>query len=295
MPPVFAGRMCFWLACAAFFGALSQSALAQDSPVHGLWVWKTASVLEMPGRAEALRDFCRSHDINEVYVSFSGAAAPSAGSRVAKLVALLHGSGLRAEALLSRADAAEPGKHRDRLLEDVRAVLQFNRNQAKSRFDGIHLDLEPQQLPENKGAGNLQFLPVLVESYRAVRALAQPAGLTVNADIPSKFLKGDLAGRQMLFTALPRLTLMLYELSHANAGETAAEQAEKLRGASQRYLEMAYRGINGRTPAKLSIALRSPDYGKLLPAMLQSLDQALRTNPHYLGWAWHSYNDELKQ
>lgn len=88
---------------------------------------------------------------------------------------------------------------------------------------------------------------------------------------------------------------MLYELSHANNVETAAEQAEKLRSASQRYIEMAYQGVSGRNPAKLSIALRSPDYGKLLPAMLQSLDQSLRTNPHYMGWAWHSYNDELKR
>jgi hypothetical protein len=41
----------------------------------------------------------------------------------------------------------------------------------------------------------------------------------------------------------------------------------------------------------MAIALRTADYGKLLPQMLQALDDANTTNPHYLGWARHSYND----
>ena len=59
---------------------------------------------------------------------------------------------------------------------------------------------------------------------------------------------------------------------------------------------MAYDGI-GDTPrlAKMGIGLRTPDYGELLPDMLQSLDEAYRGNPHYLGWARHSYNDYLSK
>jgi hypothetical protein len=292
MPRIFTVWVCCTIA-GGLSGVLSYPARAQqaEAPVHGLWVWKTASILQMPHGAERLRDFCRDRGVNEVYLSFSGAAASGEG-RIAGLISLLHRSGVRTEALLSRPDAAEPGKRRDRLLEEVRAVLAFNRAHPASPFDGIHLDLEPQQLPENKGAGNLRFLPVLAGSYRAVRALAEPAHLTVNADIPNKFLKGDAAGRRMLLSALPRLTLMLYELSNPSDGTTAEGNPEKLREASRRYLEMAYEGSDGRKLAKMSIALRSPDYGKSLPGMLQSLDEELRANPHYLGWAWHSYNDE---
>ena len=39
--------------------------------VHGIWVWKTPTLLDLPSRGEALRDFCRSHQVNEVYLSFS--------------------------------------------------------------------------------------------------------------------------------------------------------------------------------------------------------------------------------
>jgi hypothetical protein len=46
--------------------------------------------------------------------------------------------------------------------------------------------------------------------------------------------------------------------------------------------------------AKMIIALRMPDYGKLLAEMLKALDDANRANPHYLGSARHSYNNYVK-
>jgi ribosomal protein L16 Arg81 hydroxylase len=57
---------------------------------------------------------------------------------------------------------------------------------------------------------------------------------------------------------------------------------------------MAYAGLSDTNLAKMSIGLRTPDYGELLPQMLQSMDAAHRSDPHYLGWARHSYNDTLK-
>jgi hypothetical protein len=44
----------------------------------------------------------------------------------------------------------------------------------------------------------------------------------------------------------------------------------------------------------MTIGLRTPDYGPLLSRMLLTLDEANGTNPHYLGWARHSYNDHLR-
>ena len=63
--------------------------------------------------------------------------------------------------------------------------------------------------------------------------------------------------------------------------------------ASQKFLDMAYEGLNGLGVAKMAIALRTPDYGDLLPQMLKNLDDGNLTNPHYLGWARHSYGDWL--
>jgi hypothetical protein len=251
--------------------AMSGAAFAQQPFVHGLWVWKTPSVLAAPNSGEALVNFCRAQTVNEVYLSYSPDKADATEEQeVAGVIASLHRSGIRVEALLSSVNADEPGAHRDKLLGHVRAVLEFNRKHPRSGFDGIHLDVEPHQRPENKGPGNLVFLPDLLETYREVRALAEQNRMTVNADIPNKFLKGDLGQRH---------------------GQSSAAQADKLGQASENYFSMAYQGLSETHLAKMAIGLRTPDYQSQLPNMLKTVQQDLSNNPHYLGWAWHSYND----
>jgi hypothetical protein len=278
--------------------SLSTSAQTSSTLIHGLWVWKGPTVLAAPHAAESLRDFCASAGINEVYVSVSPRTEAAEESQLAHLISILHGSNIRVEALLSSTDADEPGKHRDSLVQKVQSILEFDQKHRAERFDGIHLDVEPQQRPENKGPGNLRFLPGLADAFRAVRTVAEPAGLTVNADIQNKLLKGDASQRKMLLSAVPRVTLMIYELSSPGDGDTPAQQAEKAVSNSQKFLNMAYAGLSDANLApklaKMVIALRTPDYLDHLPEMLKHLDDANRANPHYLGWARHSYNDTLK-
>jgi hypothetical protein len=287
--------MKIWIFCSALLAAFSFSGFAGTPPgmVHGLWVWKSPTVLAAPRGAEALSDFCKSEGINEVYVSVSERSAASEDGRLDRLVALLHRSNIRVEALLSSVDADQPGKHRDTLLRHVREVVLFNQKHATDRFDGIHLDLEPQQRPENKGAGNLRFLPDLVNAFRAVREVAEPAGMTVNADIQTKLLTGDASQRRMLLSALPRVTLMMYELSRPGDGQRVEQQIEKAEKASRKFLAMAYDGLSDRNLARMAIAVRTLDYIELLPQVLRTLDAANGANPHYLGSARHSYNDCL--
>jgi len=282
-----------WALFPVFFGVSFFHALAGTAPgaVHGLWVWKSPTVLGAPQGAEALRDFCKSEGINEVYVSVPANGDVSEENQLAHLITLLHRSNIRVEALFSSVDADERGKHRDKLLDRVREVEHFNQKHSANRFDGIHLDVEPQQRPENKGPGNLRFLPDLLDTFRAVVAIADPAGLTVNVDIQNKLLKGDLNQRRMLLSAVPRVTLMMYELSSPHDGASVAQKAEQVQKASQNYLDIAFKGLRDSSLAKMAIALRTADYGELLPLMLKKLDDANQVNPHYLGWARHSYND----
>jgi hypothetical protein len=274
--------------------ALTSFAYSAPATVHGLWVWKSPTLLAAPNAAESLLEFCKSEDINEVYVSISERSEAAEEGQLVHLIGLLHRAHIRVEALLSSTEADEPGKHRDTLLRHVQGIIQFNQSHPATRFDGIHLDVEPQQRPENKGPGNLRFLPGLAEAYRAVCSVAQPAGLTINADIQNKLLKGDLGQRKMLLSAIPRVTLMMYELSSPTDGETVEQKQDKASQSSQKFLDMAYEGLTGPNLAKMAIALRAPDYGKLLPLMLKKLDETNQSNPHYLGWARHSYNDNLK-
>ena len=261
--------------------------------VHGLWVWKSASVLAADRGAERLLEFCKSEGINEVYVSVSSQSEKAEEGEFVHLIRLAHRSSIRMEALLSSTDGDEAGKHRETLLRHVQEILEFNHRHSAERFDGIHLDVEPQQRPENKGAGNLRFLGGLVDAFREVRAVAEPAGMTVNADIQNKLLKGDAGERRKLLSAVPQVTLMMYELSSPGDGQSVEQKAEKIEGNSKKFLDMAYDGLSDRNLAKMAIALRAPDYDEQLPQMLKRLEEANRANPHYLGWARHSYNDSL--
>lgn len=269
-------------------------AASVPGPAHGLWVWSTLTTLKAPGSIEALRNFCQAQGINEVYASVAEMKGEPEEMRFRDLIATLHSAQIRVEALLGSADADEAGPPRDRLLDQIRAIVHFNQEHGTNRFDGIHLDIEPQQRPENSGPGNLRFLPGLADTYRAARTVTEAAGMTIDADIAVKVLKGDIAQRQILLSALPRFTLMLYELSRPNDGKSAQEKAEKVRTTSARYLQTAYEGMDSAGLAQMGIGLRSPDYGDLLPQMLQALDEANGANPHYAGWARHSYNDWLK-
>ena len=84
---------------------------------------------------------------------------------------------------------------------------------------------------------------------------------------------------------------MLYEISSPSDGKNEQEKIEKLQTESQKFLDTAYDGLQGPDLAKMVIGLRTPDYGELLPQMLAALDTAHGSNPHYAGWALHSYND----
>jgi hypothetical protein len=73
-------------------------------------------MLGTPKGPVALRDFCKSESVNEVYVSVSADSAASEDGHLAELVALLYRSDIRVEALFSSTDADELGKHRNPLL-----------------------------------------------------------------------------------------------------------------------------------------------------------------------------------
>jgi len=282
------------LVLASMLGLAVAHTRSAEVPIHGLWVWKTSSVLAAPGSAKALRDFAVANGINEVYVSISHRDNLAQDPPLLALIVLLHQSQIRVEALLDSIDADEAGKPRDTFLELARSIVRFNATHSRSRFDGLHLDIEPHQRAENKGAGNLQFLPGLIETFQSVHAAASPAHLTLNADIPNKLLKGDAAQREALLASVDRVTLMLYELSSPDDGQSNDAKISKLQHAAERYLGMAYESLNDPNLARMVIALRTPDYGEQLLAMLQTLDEHQSANPRYLGWARHCYNDLLK-
>jgi hypothetical protein len=278
------------LACrmvASLLFIFSCNAIAQDQTVHGLWVYKTPILLDLPSRGEELRDFCRKNFINEVYLSYTSQNGGDAEQQeIQRVIGLLHNDHIRVEALLVTKDGDQAGAHRDKLMEHVNEVVSYNKGHAHQRFDGIHLDIEPWQREENKAAGNISFLPGLLDAYRAVRAVAEQNEMTVNADISARLFKADPNQRRALMTALPRFTLLLYGVK---GGQSKLSQA-----ATQNF-QLAYQGLDAPNLARMGVGLRYTDYPQQIFEMLRSTQDLLNRNPHYLGWAWNSYNDVVPQ
>ena len=55
-------------------------------------------------------------------------------------------------------------------------------------------------------------------------------------------------------------------------GRRPSKRPRRLQKAARSFLTMAYDGLRGRNLARMAIALRTPDYGELLPQMLKKLD-----------------------
>jgi len=275
----------------------SGSSAPSSSSVHGLWVYNGNTVAATSSGAEALRDFAVSQHINAVYISaLPTSSTPQLNSQISNLISVLHESKISVEALIGSHTADEPGAPRNGFLVTVQNVVQFNQQFSTTQFDGIHLDIEPQQRAENSGANALQFLPNLIETYREANALAVPANLVVDADIPIEVLRASADQRQALFTVLPRLTLMLYGVTRQSSGLSTQQQITAIQQASQNYLNTAYEGLSGNNLATLAIGLDTADYGyDLMPSVLSAVDQSSAANAHYSGWSRYSYADFLNQ
>lgn len=283
-----------------FVSGLPSSKLSSaglSTSVHSLWAYNGNSVAAASSGAQNLCDFAVSQQITAVYISaLPTSSTPQLNSQISNLISVLHQSQISVEALIGSSTADEPCAPRDALLAIVQNVVQFNQQFPTTQFDGIHLDIEPQQRPENSGANALQFLPNLIETYREANALAVPANLVVDADIPIEVLSASADQRQALFTVLPRITLMLYGVTSQSSGLSVQQQVTAIQQASQNYLNMAYDGLSGDNLATLAIGLNTADYGyDLVPTMLSAVDQSSAANSHYSGWSRYSYADVLNQ
>ncbi len=275
----------------------SGSSTGSSSSIHGLWVYNGNTVAATSSATDTLRDFAVSQHINTVYISaLPTSGTPQLNSQISNLISVLHQSKISVEALIGSSTADEPGAPRNALLATVQNVVQFDQQFSTTQFDGIHLDIEPQQRPENSGVNAIQFLPNLIETYREANALAVPANLVVDADIPIEVLRASADQRQALFTVLPRLTLMLYGVTSQSSGLSTQQQVTAIEQASQNYLNTAYGGLSGNNLATLAIGLNTADYGyDLMPTVLSAVDQSNAANAHYPGWSRYSYTDFLDQ
>lgn len=245
------------------------------SRARGMWVWRTAEILDHDPRGEELRRVCAQNGVTEIYLSASRGALGD--RRLPSLLEALAEDHLRVEALIGEATWYRAGD-RHRLLERIDAIAAFDAEHPRSRFAGVHLDVEPHQLPENKGDGNLGFVRELIATYAAAHARAERVGLALAADVPRKLLGVSPAEADALLGACPRLTLMLYGLPRSpSAAKAIVERARTALG-----------WVARRGAGEILIGVRVRDHADP-GAVASEVDAALEGAPGYRGAAMHDY------
>ncbi|CAN5774837.1 hypothetical protein BH11MYX4_BH11MYX4_29430 [soil metagenome] len=252
---------------------------SQPAPAaaRGMWVWSTGKRLGDEAALATLLGSCQRAGVDEISLSVDAGVLDDA--RLPALVAGLRAAHIRVEALMGEAVWYRP-EGRAPMLALIDAVAAYDKKHPEAGFAGIHLDVEPHQLPENKGDHG--FVPLLAAAVAEASAHAAQRDLTSSVDLPRFALEehGPAFAR-----AADRVFVMLYELR--------GKSAQSLTKSSGNVVDRTYAGAGAEVTSRIVIGLSVDDYPADLEAMLAALERSHggSSAARYGGWAIH---DEAK-
>jgi hypothetical protein len=161
----------------------SRAAALTGTPRHGVWVYNANSIVSTQAGRDALMDFVRAFDIDDVYLSIG--AGLLTNSELPGFLHRLYGNGVRADALMGcpYAPYDEPSC-RVSIRNNINAVKAYNLpytdpDDDSRRFQGIHVDIEPWV---DTGADRSWIEP-LIELYDDASAWLEPSDMPLVADV----------------------------------------------------------------------------------------------------------------
>lgn len=279
---------------------------AQARAPRALWVWEAdaRALLRDPATADEALAFAHRQGVGTFYL-YAGAyedgdPLPAEAPAWHALLRRLHAGGLRVQALLGSAPLRTEGwvlpERQGEALAALREVLDYNAAAARAeRFDGVHLDIEPHQLPEwdHERERLLAGLLDLGQSLQALRAQRR-ARLPLAADLPFWLDGVELEWRGVRASAAAHairlfdsVTLMDYR-NHAAGGDgIVAHALPNLALAARAGRPMVIGVETGEAlPDKLTFrGLRRED----LERELADAERALRGQRAFAGFAIHHY------
>lgn len=189
------------ISCSSILLALLFAALpCRANKNRAVWFWASPgsvygsiSIVGTPVRETQTLNFFNNRHIKKVYGSYQNRPV-SEPAVIATWNAKLQAEGIESQFLMSENTWIYPSNHAGFLTKITERVINFNAGQpADSQFDGLHLDIEPQALPEWDSATPTEkrdMLNLLRDTYEVVRTHFTTSGLPafpVYADLPVWF------------------------------------------------------------------------------------------------------------
>jgi hypothetical protein len=187
--------------CVAITGMLLFAALpCAANKNRAVWFWASpssiygsASIVGTPVRETQTLNFFNGHHIKHVYGSYQNRPV-SEPAAIATWNAKLDAEGIESQFLMSENTWIFPTNHPGFLDKITDRVINFNAGRPSAeQFDALHLDIEPQGLPEWGSLTDTEkrdYLNLLRDTYAAVRTHFTTNGLPgfpVYADLPVWF------------------------------------------------------------------------------------------------------------
>jgi len=190
----FPDRLILWvfILLAVLFAPWASS--AEATVPRAMWIWEVDSfrLIDDPAFEKEILDDLRSQGITTLYLyadSYKGRLPiVEEPGKLQGLIGRIHGRGFKVEALLGSLYLNTPRyvlpEKAKAAREMVQRVVHFNvKAPVQSRFDAIHLDIEPYTLAEWKKSSN-RVAGLFLERSREWVVMAKKAQLEVGAAIP---------------------------------------------------------------------------------------------------------------
>ena len=258
----------------------------EQVPERALWVWNAESV-ENEGELNSFFDFVLAHNVSTVFLFVSSKRFEGMEERHRTFLRVAHAHGLKVDALNGEPDWLY-AKHRDGPDTFVNQVIQFNlANTPDQRFDGIHLDVEPQALVDWKKGKRKDIVQEYLEFLKWCHGKVQRGGIPLKVDVPDQFQRievgpSSLANRVM--DLADELVLMVYR----DRAQKIIEMTQPLIKAGDERGKKVWVGLSPEIEGSVRRAtdkLSKSEFEKIV----QQVERAEVSHRSFVGVAIHDY------
>lgn len=267
---------------------------ARRAPERGqraLWVWRP-SFLESEKEMSGLLQFARLRNIRTLFLFTSTRRLENDPEAFRRLLRRAHRRRMTVQALNGEPHWIFP-EQRDEPRAFLKAVEEFNRESSRdARFDAIHLDVEPQSLPEWKAETSDRARRKLAELYLDFvtwsRRHTREIGIPLALDIPVAFNRIRVESGPLVEALLERADQLAVMAYKDEVSEVLNHAAPALHPAG-RMGKKVWVGLSA-DPADLP----RPPAGQLLEKEIEKIarqvERSLKAQPSFQGVAIHDYD-----
>ncbi len=258
---------------------------------RALWVWRPA-FLESEKELKDLLLFARLRNIRTLFLFTSRRRLEEDPEAFRRFLRQAHRGKLAVQALNGEPHWIFP-EQRGEPEAFLQAVEEFHRESSPdARFDAIHLDVEPQSLPEWKAQASEPARRKLAELYldfvRWTRRRTRESGLPLALDIPVAFNHIRLESGPLVEALLERADQVAVMAYRDEASEVLKHAAPSLHPA-QRMGKKVWVGLSA-DPVDLPRPPAGQPLEKEIEKIARQVERSLRKQPSFQGVAIHDYD-----